>query len=174
MTEIKEKRYVKESRCYKTFRVFPTDVNNYNTLFGGKLMAYMDDIASIAAAKHCRRAVVTASTDSVDFLSPIPMTSSVCLEAFVTYTGFSSMEVFVKVITEDMMSGDRHIAATSFLTFVAIGDDKRPVQVPGVTPETEEEKQLHETAVVRAQMRRRRREESQKFAGFLTTTYSWE
>lgn len=169
-----EERYVKESRCYKTFRVFPTDVNNYNTLFGGKLMAYIDDIASISAAKHCRRSAVTASTDSVDFLTPIPMTASVCLESFVTYTGRSSMEVFVKVITEDMLSGERHISATSFLTFVALGDDKKPVPVPRVIPETEEEIQLHRTAVGRAEMRRHRREESKKFADFLTTSYSWE
>lgn len=66
-----ESRFVRESRCYKTSRVFSTDVNNHNTLFGGKLMAYVDDIASIAATKHYRCSVVTASTDSVDFLHPI-------------------------------------------------------------------------------------------------------
>ncbi|WP_211326590.1 acyl-CoA thioesterase [Paenibacillus flagellatus] len=169
-----EQRFVKESRCYKTFRVFPTDVNNYNTLFGGKLMAYIDDIASISAAKHSRCSVVTASTDSVDFLSPIPMTSSVCLESFVTWTGRSSMEVFVKVITEDLMSGERKIAATSFLTFVALDDELKPKPVPRAVPETEEEIRLHETATVRADMRRHRRDESKKFADVLTTTYSWE
>lgn len=169
-----DQRYSKASRCYKTFRVFPTDVNNHNTLFGGKLMAYIDDIASIAAAKHCRRSVVTASTDSVDFLHPIHMTDSVTLESFVTWTGRTSMEVFVKVVTEDLMTGERKIAATSFLTFVALDDNMKPVDVPKVVPETEEEIRLHETAVVRADMRRRRREESRKFADVLTTTYSWE
>jgi len=169
-----EQRYTKVSRCYKTFRVFPTDVNNHNTLFGGKLMAYIDDIASIAAAKHCRRSVVTASTDSVDFLHPIHMTDSVTLESFVTWTGRTSMEVFVKVVTEDLLTGERKIAATSFLTFVALDDNMKPVDVPKVVPETEEEIRLHETAVVRAEMRRRRREESRKFADVLTTTYSWE
>jgi acyl-CoA hydrolase len=154
--------------------VFPTDVNNHNTLFGGKLMAYIDDIASIAAAKHCRRSVVTASTDSVDFLHPIHMTDSVTLESFVTWTGRTSMEVFVKVVTEDLLTGERKIAATSFLTFVALDDNMKPVDVPKVVPETEEEIRLHETAVVRAEMRRRRREESRKFADVLTTTYSWE
>lgn len=169
-----EKRFAKESRCYKTFRVFPTDVNNYNTLFGGKLMAYIDDIASIAATKHCRSSVVTASTDSVDFLTPIPTTASVCLESYVTYTGRSSMEVFVKVVIEDMLGGERDIAATSFLTFVALGEDMKPTPVPQVVPETDEEIQLHETAVGRAEMRRHRREQSKKFADFLTTSYSWE
>lgn len=169
-----EQRYVKETRCYKTNRVFPTDVNNHNTLFGGKLMAYIDDIASIAAYKHCRRSVVTASTDSVDFLTPIRPTDSVCFESFVTYTGTSSMEVFVKVIKEDLRTGERHIAATSFLTFVALDENNRPVPVPKVIPQTEEEIRLNETAVQRAEMRKQRREQSKKFADVLTTNYAWE
>ncbi|WP_248925232.1 acyl-CoA thioesterase [Paenibacillus hamazuiensis] len=169
-----ETRFVKQSRCYKTSRIFPTDVNNHNTLFGGKLMAYIDDIASISASKHCRRSVVTASTDSVDFLSPIRPTDSVSLESFVTWTGKSSMEVFVKVMTEDLISGERKIAATSFLTFVALDENKKPVPVPHVVPETEEEKRLHETAVQRAEMRRIRREESKKFADYLITSFPWE
>lgn len=167
-------RFARESRCYKTARVFPSDLNLYNTFFGGKLMAYIDDIASIAAAKHCRRSVVTASTDSVDFLHPIRPTDSVNMEAYVTWTGKSSMEVFVKVVKEDLLSGDRVIAATSFLTFVALDDSMKPVGVPGVIPETEEEKKLHETAPGRAEIRRIRREESKKFAGSLTVKQPWE
>ncbi|WP_046227536.1 acyl-CoA thioesterase [Paenibacillus dauci] len=167
-------KYVRETRCFKTARVFPTDVNNHNTLFGGKLMSYIDDIASIAASKLCRVDTVTASTDSVDFLYPINPSDSVTLESFVTWTGRSSMEVFVKVIREDLKSGERNIAATAFLTFVAIGEGKRKVQVPTVVPETEEERKLHETAPSRAAMRRQRREESKEFADYLTTDYPWE
>lgn len=137
-------------------------------------MAYIDDIASIAASKHCRRSVVTASTDSVDFLLPIRPTDSVCLEAFVTRTGKSSMEVFVKVMTEDLQTAERQIAATSFLTFVALDDNRRPVAVPQVIPETAEEIRLNETAVHRAEMRASRREQSKKFADVLTTTFPWE
>lgn len=169
-----EQRFSRDSRCYKTSRIFPTDVNNHNTLFGGKLMAYIDDIASIAATKHCRRSVVTASTDSVDFLHPIRPSDSVCLEAFVTWTGKASMEVFVKVIKEDLLSGERKIAATSFLTFVALDDHNKPVLVPAVVPETEEEVKLHETAPHRAEMRIIRREESRKLAGFLTANQPWD
>lgn len=169
-----EIKYVKETRCFKTSRVFPTDVNNHDTLFGGKLMSYIDDIASISAAKLCRVAAVTASTDSVDFLQPIRPTDSVSLESFVSWTGRSSMEVFVKVIREDLRSGERKIAATSFLTFVALNEDNKPVPVPQVVPETEEEKILFETAAQRKEMRRVRREESKKFADFLLTKYPWE
>jgi acyl-CoA hydrolase len=169
-----EQRHSRESRCYKTARIFPTDVNNHNTLFGGKLMAYIDDIASIAATKHCRRSVVTASTDSVDFLHPIRPSDSVCLEAFVTWTGRTSVEVFVKVIKEDLLSGERIIAATSFLTFVALDENRKPVPVPLVVPESEEELKLFETAPHRADMRKIRRNESKKFAGFLTVKYPWD
>jgi acyl-CoA hydrolase len=138
------------------------------------LMAYIDDIASIAASKHSRQSVVTASTDSVDFLRPIQMTDSVCLESFVTWTGKSSMEVFVKVITEDLKTGNREIAATSFLTFVAMDENNKPVIVPQVIPETEEEIRLHQTAVRRAEMRKNRREESKQFADYLSMQFPWE
>ncbi|AUS25794.1 acyl-CoA hydrolase [Paenibacillus jamilae] len=137
-------------------------------------MSYIDDIASIAAAKLCRTNTVTASTDSVDFLLPIHPSDSVTLEAFVTWTGRSSMEVFVKVIREGLMTGDRKIAATAFLTFVALDENNRKVTVPQVIPETEEQIQLHQTAPSRAAIRRQRREESKQLASFLTTDFPWE
>lgn len=84
------------------------------------------------------------------------------------------MEVFVKVIREDLRSGKRKIAATSFLTFVGLDEDNKPIPVPQVVPETEEEKILFETAVHRKKMRENRREESKKFAEFLLTNYPWE
>lgn len=170
----KETKFVRETRCFKNSRVFPTDVNSHNTLFGGRLMSHIDDIASISASKLCRVTAVTASTDSVDFLLPIRTTDSVSLEAFVSWTGTRSMEVFVKVIREDLRTGERKIAATSFLTFVGIGDDNKPIYVPQVIPETEEEKALFETAAHRKELRRIRREESKKFADFLLTKYPWE
>lgn len=137
-------------------------------------MSYIDDIASISATKHCRAMVVTASTDSVDFLFPIRTTDSVCFESFVTWTGRSSMEVFVKVITEDLITGSRRIAATSFLTFVALDEEYKPIQVPQVVPETEEEIKLFETAVQRAEMRKRRRVESKGFSEHLVINFPWE
>lgn len=137
-------------------------------------MSYIDDIASIAASKLCRTNTVTASTDSVDFLLPIHPSDSVTLEAFVTWTGRSSMEVFVKVIREGLMTADRKIAATAFLTFVALDENNRKVTVPQVIPETEEQMHLHQTAPSRAAIRRQRREESKQLASFLTTNFPWE
>jgi acyl-CoA hydrolase len=166
-----EAKYCKESRVIRTSRVFPNDVNNHNTLFGGRLMSDVDQVASISAARHSRRECVTASTDSVDFLYPIRTTDSVCFESYVTWTGTSSMEVFVKIIAEDLKSGERKIAATALLTFVALDQHKRPAYVPQVIPETEEEKKLHETAPERARARKERKQKSKQLAAFLTTNY---
>ncbi|PLV34020.1 putative acyl-CoA thioester hydrolase [Bacillus subtilis subsp. subtilis] len=171
--ETPETRFCKESKVVKTSRVFPLDTNNHNTLFGGKLMSYIDNIASISAARHCRRETVTASMDSVDFLKPIGQKDSVCLESYVTWVGTSSMEVFVKVIKEHLMTGERELAATSFLTFVALDSNGKPVPVPRVVPETEEEIMLHNTAVQRANERKNRKKHSQALANALGTDKPW-
>jgi acyl-CoA hydrolase len=164
----------KESRVVRTGRIFPNDVNNHNTLFGGKLMSDIDMVASISAQRHARRECVTASTDSVDFLSPITPKDSVCFESFVTWTGSSSMEVFIKIIAEDLKTGDRKIAATAFLTFVALDDQGKPTRVPKVIPETEEERKLYETGEERAAFRKIHRKNSKELANYFTTIKPWE
>jgi acyl-CoA hydrolase len=163
-----------ESRVVRTGRIFPNDVNNHNTLFGGRLMSDMDMIASISAVRHARKEVVTASTDSVDFLSPITQQASVCIESFITWTGTSSMEVFVKVIAENLMTGNRKIAATAFLTFVALDEDGKPTKVPEIIPETKEEKKLFETGKDRAEKRKEHRKNSKELASYFTTEKPWE
>src|SRR5690606_9015186 len=171
---MEEAKYCKESFVVKTSNVFPPDTNYHGTMFGGKLMAYIDDVASIAAVRHSRSPVVTASTDSVDFLHPIQEGSSVCLEAFVTYTGRSSMEVFVKVIAEDLYTGDRNICALSFLTFVALDENGKPKPVPKVIQKSEEEKMLHESRRERAENRKRRKKENEKMAEKFSIALPWE
>lgn len=137
-------------------------------------MSYIDDIAAISATRHARSAVVTASTDSVDFLNPIKEGSSVCLESFVTWTHHTSMEVFVKVIAENLLTGDRVLCTTSFLTFVALDKDGKPTLVPKVIPQSEEEIMLHESAPKRLEVRRERRVESKRFAEIFTVKKPWE
>ncbi|MBU8880479.1 acyl-CoA thioesterase [Bacillus sp. FJAT-29790] len=159
-----ESKQCKESFVVKTSIVLPPDTNSHGTLFGGKLMAYIDDVAGISAMRHARSNVVTASTDSVDFLHPIYQGNSVCLEAFVTYTGRSSMEIFVKVIAEDLLSGKTNVCAMSFLTMVAIDENGKPIPVPAVIPESEEEKSLYNTAKERADIRKKRRKDSESRA----------
>ncbi|RLL42820.1 acyl-CoA thioesterase [Oceanobacillus piezotolerans] len=159
-----ERKPCSNSKVVKTTLVFPPDTNHHGTLFGGKLLAHIDDVASIAAIKHARQPVVTASTDSVDFLAPVTVGQSIHLEAYVTWTHHTSMEVFVKVITENLMTAERTVCNTAFLTFVAIDKNGRPAPVPEVYPETEQEKRMNESAPARAEQRKRRREKSKEFA----------
>ncbi len=165
----------KDSRIINTDQVLTCDLNNYNTLFGGVLMKKLDNVATLSARRHSRvKECVTASTDSIDFLCPIHQTDSVCVESFVSYTGKSSMEIFCKVIAEDMLSGQRRMAATAFLTFVALDENKRPVEVPPILPETEEEKFLFETGQERAETRKARRTKSKQLAAYITVDKPWD
>lgn len=170
-----ETKKANESRIVNTDQVLSCDLNNYNTLFGGVLMRKLDTVATLSARRHSRvKECVTASTDSIDFLCPIHQTDSVCVESFVSYTGKSSMEIFCKVIAEDMLSGERRIAATAFLTFVALAEDKKPVLVPQVVPETSEEILLFETGRERAEVRKERRKKSKQLAASITLTKPWD
>lgn len=136
-------------------------------------MSYIDDIASISAARHSRCETVTASMDSVDFLEPIRQEDSVCLESYVTWVGRTSMEVFVKVIKEHLLTGERKLAATSFLTFVALDQDGNPQAVPKVEPQTDEEIMLHQTAQQRAEERKNHRKHSKALAAALAVDKPW-
>ncbi len=99
---------------------------------------------------------------------------SVCLESFVTWTHKTSIEVFVKVVAEDMLSGERNVCTTAFLTFVAVDKEGSPQPVPAVIPETELERFLHEGAPARAEVRRKRRGESKELAARFGVEKEWE
>ncbi|MDN4526356.1 acyl-CoA thioesterase [Fictibacillus fluitans] len=152
-----EKAYsVDRSRTIQTRLVLPPDTNHLQTIFGGKVLAYIDEIAALAAMKHCNRVVVTASIDSVDFLSSAKVGDALSLEAFITSTGRSSMEVYVQVVSTDLLSGNKTLTTESFLTMVAVDENGVPVAVPKVIPQTDEEKSLFETASARKEHRRNR------------------
>lgn len=153
-----ESKPMKSSRTISTRLVLPPDINHQQTIFGGKVMAYIDEIAAITAMKHAGTAVVTASIDSVDFISPAVVGDILELEAIVCSTGRSSMEVFVSVHSANLLSGERKMTTKSFLTMVAMGDNKKPTPVASVYPETEFEKSLFNTAEERNEHRKKRRE----------------
>jgi acyl-CoA hydrolase len=148
--------------------VLPGDTNTHNTLFGGLLMKRIDETAAISARRHCHLAVVTASNDGVHFHRPIQNNDIVILESFVCSVGTTSMEIFVKIMTEkDGLENEPveptsvyQIAAISFLTFVAIGDDGKPAVVPDVFPESEEEQLLFRDKAIRKEARLKRRDET--------------
>ncbi len=150
--------------------VLPGDTNTHNTLFGGLLMKHIDETAAISARRHCRGSVVTASNDGVHFHLPIQRDDIVTLQSYVCSVGTSSMEVFVKILTESCTRNDKKkIAAISFLTFVGLGDDGRPTEVPLVTPESEEEVRVFADKESRKQARLKKRNETNELISELTT-----
>ncbi|GAE35725.1 acyl-CoA thioesterase [Halalkalibacter akibai] len=148
-----------DSKTVLTDIVLPPDTNFHGTIFGGNVMAYIDKVASIAAMRHSRSMVVTASSDSLDFISPVKTGEAICLEGYVSFTRKTSMEVFVKVEAEDLLTGERRLTATSYLTFVALDDQGKPTPVPPVIPETEQEKWHYDGAEERFQQRKKRRQQ---------------
>lgn len=151
----------KDSRSIMTQIVFPLDTNHQQTMFGGKVMEYMDKVAAIAAMRHARMQVVTASTDSLDFLAPIKVGEVIEVEAFVTWTSQRSMEVYVSVMSENLFTGKKEITVTAFFTFIALDRLGQPAHVTPVIPETEEENRLFHSAPERYALRHKRKQERQ-------------
>lgn len=145
---------VRESNVEMTEVVLPGHTNQLGTIFGGQIMAWIDVAASIAAGRHARTVCVTASIDALHFVAPVKLGHFVCIFASVNYTGHTSMEVGVRVDSEDPQTGRRTHVATSYLTFVAL-DPKtgKPKEVLPVLPETEEEKRRHHEAQLRRESR---------------------
>lgn len=113
----------------RTEIVFPSDANNYGTLFGGKALAMMDVVAAIAAMRTCRKHVVTASIDRTDFKAPIRIGDFVETIARVVRVGRTSMTIEVELWGESPMTGERHLSTTSTIVMVAVGPDGKPVPV---------------------------------------------
>ena len=145
-------RNPKDSRTILTDLVLPSETNPLNNLFGGELLARMDRAASIAARRHSRRIVVTASVNHVAFNKVIPLGSVVTVEAAVSRAFKSSMEIFIDVWVEDRESGKRTKANEAIYTFVAVDETGSPVNVPGLEPETDLEKSRFEAALRRKQL----------------------
>lgn len=153
---IVEKRSMEHSRVIQTRLVLPPDTNHLDTIFGGKILSYIDEVAALSAMKHAGGVVVTASIDSVSFLSSAKVGDALTMESFVTYTGTSSMEVYVKVTAHDIARDEEMLTTESFVTMVAVDDDGRPTPVSQVYPETEEEIKLHASAPARKKHRKAR------------------
>lgn len=141
-----------ESLTILTDVVLPGETNILNNLFGGELLARMDRAGSIAACRHARRVVVTASVNHVTFTKAIPIGSVVTIEAKVSRAFKSSMEVYLDVWIEDRNSGDRTKANEATYIFVAVDDDGNPTEVAEIIPETPLEKERFAAALRRKQL----------------------
>ncbi|OYU81005.1 MAG: acyl-CoA thioesterase [Flavobacterium sp. BFFFF1] len=145
-------KHPSESLTILTDLVLPSETNPLNNLFGGELLARMDRAASIAARRHSRRITVTASVNHVAFNRSIPLGSVVTIEAKISRSFKSSMEIFLDVWIEDRESGIKTKANEAIYTFVAVDETGRPVEVPPVIPETDLEQERFDAALRRKQL----------------------
>ena len=145
-------KFPSESLTVLTDLVLPSETNPLNNLFGGELLARMDRAASIAARRHSRRITVTASVNHVAFNRAIPLGSVVTVEAKVSRSFKSSMEIYIDVWIEDRESGSKTKANEAIYTFVAVDETGRPVEVPQIIPQTDEEKARFDAALRRKQL----------------------
>lgn len=142
-----------ESLVNMTELVLPNDTNTFGNLMGGRLMYWMDIAAALAAMKHCGAPVVTASVDNISFENPIKLGNVVHIEAKVTRSFNSSMEIHMKVWGEDAIQQYKYKSNEAYYTFVSLDPNGKPRPVNKLIPETEEEVKLFESALRRRQIR---------------------
>jgi acyl-CoA hydrolase len=134
--------------------VMPNHTNPQNTVFGGTVMSWIDIAAAMVAARHCGKPVVTAHIDDIDFIAPIKVGYHVLIQASLNYVGKTSMIVGVKVTSENPYTGEVRTTTKAYLTFVALDDLGKPIEVPGLKVESEDEIRRFENAKKRVQMKK--------------------
>ena len=145
---------VKESQVEMVELVLPNDTNILGNLLGGRLMHWIDISGALAASRHCNNVAVTAQVDKLQFHLPVELGDIVRLKASVNRTFTTSMEVGVKVEVEKIKTGKSFHSNSAYLTFVNVdGETKKPIPVPGIIPETDEEKRRYEAALKRRMSR---------------------
>lgn len=139
-----------QTRCVMTQIVMPTHTNGAaGVMFGGVMMQWIDVCSGVSAMRHASGAVLTASIDRLDFLSPVRVGEVVVLQAQVNYTARTSMEVGCRVETEDMRTRTRRYVTKAYLTFVAVDEQGRPREIPTLDVSNEEDRRRFEEAAQR-------------------------
>lgn len=152
-----EAKSVSDSAVEMVEVVLPNDTNPLGNILGGRVMHLIDMAGAIAAHRHSRRLVVTASMDELHFLSPIKVGHLVLLKSSVNHVAHSSMEVGVKVFSENILTGEVRHTSTAYLTFVAIDENGKPTPVPRLALQTKDERRRWREAVARRRQRLARR-----------------
>lgn len=142
-----------DSKVVMTELVLPNDTNLFGNLMGGRLMYWMDIAAALVGSKHSNSPVVTASVDNISFTNPIKLGNVVHIEAKVTRAFNTSMEVHMNVWGEDILQQYKYKSNEAYYTFVALDPNSKPRQVPELEPETDDEKELYNSALRRRQLR---------------------
>ena len=144
---------VKQSRVVMAQAMNPQDANPAGNVQGGVIMKLIDTAGGVVACRHARGNVVTASIDRLDFLNPVFVGDFVTLKASLNFVGRTSMEVGVRVETENLTTGERCHTSTAYLTYVALDSEGRPSQLPPLITETEKQKQRYKEAKLRKEAR---------------------
>ena len=142
-------RHPRESEATLTELMQPQHANIMGNVFGGVLLSLVDKVAAVAAIRHSHRECVTVSVDKVDFREPIKIGELVTALARVNFAGRTSMEIGVKVMAEDVRTGDKRHTNSCYITYVALDENGRPTEVPPIMPETPDEKRRYERAAKR-------------------------
>lgn len=151
-------KVVRDSQHESSELMMPHHANNLGHVFGGVMLSMMDRTAAVAAFRHCRLNVVTASIDRVDFREPIHVGDLVVMKASVNFVGRTSLEVGVRVEAEELLSGRRRHTNSCYLTFVAVDRNGRPIEIPPLVPETPDEMRRFQAAQQRRKVRLQERE----------------
>lgn len=141
------------TKTIMTELVLPNDTNTINNLRGGKILHWMDIASAIAAGKHAEAVVVTVSVDQVSFQNPIKIGDVVTITAKVVRSFNTSVEVYIDVWAENLPTRNKYKCNTAYYTFVALDSNGKPMAVPDVEPESQEEKENFDSALGRRELR---------------------
>ena len=151
-----KKKIVKNTHVIMHELILPNDTNLLGNVLGGRVMHLMDMCAAMSAYKHARTAVVTASVDRLDFLAPAKMGEIMILKSSVNYTGKSSMEVGVRIESENPKTGDIYHTSSAYLTFVSLNANGKPKRVDDINPENDNEIRRFNEGKIRHEERKER------------------
>lgn len=161
----------RQTLAVTSHRVLAGDLNEHETVYGGRLLEMLDGTASISAARLAKSVSVTASMDQTNFIAPFGLQDSFCIETYVSGCGKRSIEVFAKIIGEHLQTGERYIGLTSFLTFVVTD---KSVSLRKIIPETAEEKMINAGYEKRQENRISSLRTQKEFNSSLSSDYPWD
>jgi uncharacterized protein (TIGR00369 family) len=150
---MEEAKKCSESKVELVYIMQPEHANSAGNVHGGTIMKIIDEAGAIVAVRHARKNVVTASVDRIDFIAPAFIGNIIIAKASLNYVSKTSMEVGVRVETEHLLRGTRTHTATAYLTYVALDNRRRPIEVLRLICETEEEKRRFEEGKKRRERR---------------------
>lgn len=150
---MKTQKCAKDSSVIISRVMLPEDANAAGIIHGGVIMKEIDNAAGVTAVRHTRRICVTASIDRLDFHKPAFIGNLITIKAGINMTGKTSMEIGTRVETEDLLTGVKTHLASAYLTFVALGEDKRPVRVPPLKLITKDDIRRNKEALARKELR---------------------